>query len=121
MSDSTILKPTPTQRKRYSLAFKQQVVQQTMEPRASLARIAREHGLNANMLSNWRRRLGHATNSTMPAPVLLPIQIQAPLPAAGDSMPSANCLEIDFPSARLTIHGCPNQDALRLVLQVLIS
>jgi len=50
----------------YSRAFKQQVVRETLAPGASVAAVARQHALSANVVFEWRRlhRLG-----------LLPLQV----------------------------------------------
>ena len=40
-----------------SVSEKRQIVQLTMEPGASVAEVAREHGVNANQLFKWRRAL----------------------------------------------------------------
>jgi transposase len=42
-------------RKRRPAAQKRLIVEQALEPGASVARVARAHGLNANVLFNWRR------------------------------------------------------------------
>ena len=42
-------------RKRRSAAEKRLIVEQALEPGASVARVARAHGLNANVVFNWRR------------------------------------------------------------------
>lgn len=41
--------------KRHSLEFKRRIVEQTLVPGASVARIAQEHGINANQVFNWRK------------------------------------------------------------------
>lgn len=41
-------------RRIYSTAFKRRVVAETMEPGASVAEVARRHGLNADMMFLWR-------------------------------------------------------------------
>jgi len=41
----------------YPLAFKQQVAAEASESAKSVAEVAHEHGLNANMVAHWRRRL----------------------------------------------------------------
>ena len=43
-------------RRRYDPAFKRTIVEQTLAPGASVARIAREHDINANQLFKWRRQ-----------------------------------------------------------------
>ena len=40
-----------------SVAEKRQIVQLTMEPGASVAEVARAHGVNANQVFKWRRAL----------------------------------------------------------------
>ncbi len=40
---------------RYSTMSKAQVVAQCAEPRASLAKIAMEHGIDANVVHHWRK------------------------------------------------------------------
>ena len=42
-------------RKRRSTAEKRLIVEQALKPSASVARVARAHELNANVVSNWRR------------------------------------------------------------------
>ena len=42
-------------RRRHSEELKQALVERSLEPGASVAAIAQEHGINANLLFNWRR------------------------------------------------------------------
>ena len=47
---------TQAHRRRYrSLAEKRQIVEKTLVKGASVARVAREHGVNANLVFNWRK------------------------------------------------------------------
>ncbi|WP_246258119.1 IS66-like element accessory protein TnpA [Pararobbsia alpina] len=39
----------------YSREFRDEIVAQANDPRRSIAEVAQEHGLNANMISRWRR------------------------------------------------------------------
>jgi transposase-like protein len=43
-------------RKTYSAAFKRRVVEQTLQPGSSVSLIAREHGMNANVIFAWRKQ-----------------------------------------------------------------
>jgi transposase len=66
-------------RRRYSLAFKRQVVEETLAGGESVSVVARRHDLNANLLFTWRR---HCRNGTLRGaaekPVaLLPIRVTA--------------------------------------------
>src|SRR3546814_7681757 len=52
---SASLAPVPSgYRRRYTVDFKRQVVQESMASGASIAGVAMAHGLNANQLHNWR-------------------------------------------------------------------
>jgi transposase len=53
MDDSGVL--VRQVRKRRSASEKQLIVEQTLVPGASVARVARAHGLNANVVFHWRR------------------------------------------------------------------
>ena len=48
-------------RRRYTLAFKRQVVEETLAGGESLSVVARRHDLNANLLFNWRSRYRNGT------------------------------------------------------------
>ena len=50
----------------YPLAFKQQVVAEANDPARSIAEVALAHGLNANMISYWRRALARVDAPTPP-------------------------------------------------------
>src|ERR1700690_1856906 len=43
------------QRQRRSIAEKRRIVEETLAPGASVARVARAHGVNANQVFGWRR------------------------------------------------------------------
>ena len=38
------------------MAEKRRIVEETLEPEASVARVARAHGVNANQVFHWRRQ-----------------------------------------------------------------
>ena len=65
-------------RKRRSAAEKRLIVEQALEPGASVARVARAHGLNANVVFNWRRLYseGKLSVETTQAMKLLPVSIE---------------------------------------------
>ena len=50
-----------SQRRRYDVNFKRQVVAEAMQPGVSAASVARRHGLNDNLLFNWKRKFGKAS------------------------------------------------------------
>jgi len=44
-----------SQRQRRSIAEKRRIVEETLAEGASVARVARAHGINANQVFGWRR------------------------------------------------------------------
>ncbi|HGM7679606.1 TPA: transposase [Pseudomonas aeruginosa] len=48
--------PVPGQRRSYPKSFKAQVVDECIQPGASVAGVALSHGLNANLVHKWIRR-----------------------------------------------------------------
>jgi transposase-like protein len=47
--------PQRQRRQRYSIAEKRRIVEETLAEGASVARVARAHGINANQVFGWRR------------------------------------------------------------------
>jgi transposase len=104
-------------RRSYSKAFKRRVVAETLEPGASVAEVARRHGLNANMVFMWRGdpRFGPGRE----APTFLPIEIKpAELPATPELAGGGGAGQIEIMLSaghRLTLRGAIDVDiVLRL-------
>jgi len=115
-------------RRRYDAAFKQAIVEQTLQSGASVARIAREHGINANQLFTWRRQFLLAEAGTPVPPVrtpsaisLLPVTWVADEPAPVTAPSSASAaergqIEITLTGGTVRIQGTVDPAMLRLVL-----
>ena len=97
------MNPTPSARQRryHPAEFKAQLIALCLQPGASVAGVALEHGVNANLLRRWIRQ--HAGSLPRSAPTLVPIRLEAPVAVQTDD---ALRLEINTSSARVTIH-CP--------------
>jgi len=89
-----------------SISEKRQIVQLTMEAGASVAEIARDHGLNANQLFKWRRAWERGELSD-DSPTLLPVQLSSRVEAAEfavpEQAPERGSIHIEFPG-RALIH-----------------
>ena len=81
MNEISVVNPAP-KRKRYTKAFKHNVITACAQPGASAARIALEHGLNANMLRKWIRLAQSKSTHKAPGFVALPINANAPVQPA---------------------------------------
>lgn len=88
----------PAKRRRYSPDFKHKIIAACREPGASIAGVAREHGLNANLIHNWiRQAKANKLPSASPAFVALPVNsAQATRPDQASGMEECLRLEIPF-------------------------
>jgi transposase len=98
--------------KNYTKEFREMVVTQANDPGRSIAEVAQEHGLNANMVAKWRRERTRL-DGLMPADeTFLPVQM-APSPR----QPLA--IIVERGSVRVRLEGPPDLDVLRAVLATL--
>lgn len=114
----------PRRRRRdHSPELKRELVERSLAPGASVAAIALQAGINANLLFTWRRAHLDATRAASPSgdAVLLPVQLQAS--SRGDAnaatRASAGLIEVEIHGARVRVRGVPEEAALRCVLQTL--
>lgn len=116
-------------RRRWPVEQKRRIVEATYAPGASIAQVAREHGVNANQLHSWRRLYQAGRfEAQSPAATLLPVRmIEEPTrviaqPAARPRRArSAVLLELDTPRGRLHIQGAIDPCTLRIVLESLLG
>ena len=116
------------QRQQRSIAEKRRIVEETLVEGASVARVARAQGINANQVFGWRRlyqagRLG----DRKPAMKLLPVRVSeslpAPLPGARSSAdfpkPQPGTIHIELRQAQVRIEGSADLALVRVVLECL--
>jgi len=101
-------------RRSYSKAFKRRVVAETLEPGASVAAVARRHGLNANMVFLWRGdpRFGPGRA----AAAFLPVEVKpAEVPVTSEASSPCGAGEIKIALAsghRLILSGAFDVDVV---------
>jgi transposase len=109
-----------------SVAEKQQIVNLTLEPGASVALVARAHGLNANQVFKWRRAVerGELLDSSTTSTALLPVTVAAPTeaeipgPTAQLQPAPSGSIHIEFPGrAMLTVESGADPTLLRSILE----
>ena len=104
----------------YLSEFKQAVVEETLRPGASVALIAREHGVNANQVFHWRKLnreglLGNASSA------MLPVTLEPEVAAdQANSAQASGSLLIESGRLRVRIDGRPDAETLRVVLAELL-
>jgi transposase len=98
---------------------KRQIAELTFEPGASVALVARAHGVNANQVFKWRRALKRGelnepvAGSTALLPVMLPVDAKES-PSAGGS------IHIEFPGkAMISVERGADPSLLRSILESL--
>jgi transposase len=122
----------PRRRREHSAEFKKELVARSLEPGVSVAAIAMEGGINANLLFGWRRKylnsMAQADRASHhPSAVLLPVSIEAapadrPCAASSPPMrPTGGAIEIDIGNARVRLRGAVDEASLRTVLTALRS
>ncbi len=95
-------------------------------PGASVARIARAHGVNANQVFAWRRKYQQGPLSVRKqTPRLLPVRVtgasveMSPSESAPGANPPSGTIQIELARATLRIRGSADLDALRTALEIL--
>ena len=134
-SERAVVKSEP--RRRRSVAEKRRIVEETLEPDASVARVARAHGVNANQVFHWRRQyrqglLGEGDAETVK---LLPVHVSEALARKtnrqvrrqaaqatcdGSRSKLSGAIQVELPKGELRIKGCVDAGALRTVLEYLL-
>ena len=123
----------PRRRREHSAEFKRDLVARSLEPGVSVAAIAMDSGINANLLFGWRRRHLNAQAPAEPAParsraaVLLPVSIESGpreihcAPPAPPARSGSGTIEIEIGIARVRLRGPVDDASLRSVLTALRS
>jgi len=117
-------------RRRRELSEKLEIVRLTLEPGASVAEIARAHGVNANQLFKWRRQFekGELRAGAGRATALLPVAISAEVGAIGELSQEAGAeqssnggaIHVELPCrANISVEAGADPALLRCVLESL--
>ncbi len=131
--DSSRKIASPAKRQRWSPELKRQIVQETMAPGASVARVARAHGVNANQVFAWRRQYqqGLLEASDRITAGLLAVRVAEPErsrrraePTGGRGLTEtrrtpSGTIQVELPKGRLRLTGPVDPETLRVVLEAL--
>ena len=116
--DAEILITEAGRKRRYrSKRERREVVEETLQPGASVAVIARRHGVNANQVFHWRKLYREGRFDVEPAAAqLVPVRIAEVVSAA--QPPAKLCagvIVVELGRARIRIEGSVDAESLRLV------
>ena len=115
-------------RQRRSMAEKRRIVEETLAPGASVARVARAQGINANQVFGWRRLyLAGRLGEPKPGIKLLPVRVSESKPAAVTiepalldiAQPQRGTIHVEFRQAQVRIEGSADPALVRVLLECL--
>ena len=94
-------------------------MEETLQPGASVAVIARQHGVNANQVFQWRKLYREGRLELGPtATQLVPVRISEVV--SGEQVPTkfyAGVIVVEIGRARIRVEGAVDTDSLRLILE----
>ena len=112
---------------------KRRIVEETLEPGASVARAARAHGVNANQVFHWRRqyRQGLLSGGNAETVKLLPVHVTGATVSKANravrrqatrrTTVAAGAIHVELPKGHLRVTGRVDAEALRTVLEQLLG
>jgi len=118
--NAEVLLAEPTTKRRYrSKQERRRIVEETLQPGASVGVIARRHDVNANQVFYWRKlyREGRL-DAQSAAAQLVPVRIAEVV--SGEQPPAAiygGVIVVEVGRARIRVEGTVDADNLRLVLE----
>ena len=106
---------------------KRRIVEETMAEGASVARVARAHGVNANQVFGWRRLYNAGRLGGSGAVKLLPVNVSEssppPMPSPSSersaSMPLPGTIHIKLGHAQVRIEGDADPALVRVLMECL--
>ena len=99
---------------RRTRAERRTIVEATLGSDASVAQVARQHGVNANQVFQWRRLYAQGLLNDEDPPRVLPVRI-------ADRARGEARIELEFAEVRLSIEGTPDPALLRLILDKVLG
>lgn len=117
-------------RRKYPLAEKLRILEETRKPGASVADVARAYGVNANVVFGWRHlaKKGLLREPTAESATLLPVKVETPTVVPGtraSTVPTSadgpiGTIEVEFPGGvRVRVQGAVDIAALKRVFEAL--
>ena len=107
---------------------KRRIVEETLQPGASVARVARAHSVNANQVFGWRQlyRQGRLERKQSHAASLLPVCVPNVTVAVESARGSTRrirtgVIHVELPKGQLRIAGRVDAEVLRVVLEKLLE
>jgi Transposase. len=112
-----------------SVSEKRRIAELTFEPGASVALVARAHGVNANQVFQWRRqyRRGLLGSGNTEVVSLLPVRVtealaSEPAQSSGEQRrrTALGMIQVELPKGQVRITGSIDAESLRVVIECLL-
>lgn len=104
-------------RRRFEKSWKRKLVEQALQPGASVAKIARDNDVNTNQLFKWCRQHQRSIAPGQSTP-LLPIAVKPDEPVASAASPETR-LAVELARGTIRIHGPLNPEVVRILVQMM--
>jgi transposase len=118
-SAEVLISQPAAKRRHRSKQERRQIVEETLQPGASVAVIARQHGVNANQVFHWRKLYREGRLEVGPAAAqLVPVRISEVV--SGEQAPPkfyAGVIVVELGRARIRVEGAVDVESLRLILE----
>ncbi|WP_162623094.1 IS66-like element accessory protein TnpA [Billgrantia lactosivorans] len=101
MSELSVLE-APRKRRRFTAEFKARIVEACQHPGASVAGIALEHALNANLVHKWIRE-ARRSEPVSDTPAFVPVPMASTVTSATARHREAEHIRLLLPSAKGTV------------------
>lgn len=109
--------------RRRTIKERRDIVEETLVPGASVARVARRHEVNANQVFYWRKLYCEGRLGISVATPLLPVKVKTERPPRAlqdnNALLSAGTMEVKLLRGTLRVAGSVDVLALRTVLECL--
>ncbi len=122
----TVVAGSHVKRKRRSVEEKRRIVEETLKPGASVARVAQRHAINANQIFAWRKRYREGQLGARTTAKLLPVAITDERLVEAEKVDVAvppaplGIIEIVLPKGKLRIEGRVELLTLRAAIECLL-
>ena len=111
---------SPIVRRQYrSKQERRRIAEESLEPGASAAVVARSHGVNANQVFQWRKLLREGRLDPKPASStqLIPVRLAEVVGEHGSARTYSGAIHIEFGRVRVRVEGSADPDSLRAILE----
>ena len=111
-------------KRRRSVEERCKIVEETLQPGASVSRVARRHDVNANQVFYWRKLYREGRLGSIGATKLLPVKVaeERTLEAKDDGLARRwGTMEIQLAKGAVRIAGAVDVVALRAAIECLVA